>query len=182
VAKRWFRTPHVTARLDDADRISLAGRDWVALHTPGHTADHLCLHDPSSGALLSGDHVLPTITPHISGLMTGDPLAQYMAALDRVAALDGVRSVLPAHGHPFDDLVARVEAIKDHHDRRLGRLSEISDEVGWASVQDITRHLFSPRAWGSMAESEAYAHLEHLRLTGRAERREEGGRLLYLVP
>ena len=24
----------------------LAGREWVSLHTPGHTPDHLCLYDP----------------------------------------------------------------------------------------------------------------------------------------
>ena len=32
-----------------------------------------------------------------------------------------------------------------------------------------------------MAESETYAHLEHLRLLGDAERREEAGHALYLV-
>ena len=35
---------------------------------PGHTEDHLCLFDPTEGVMLSGDHVLPTITPHIGGL------------------------------------------------------------------------------------------------------------------
>ena len=40
------------------------------MHTPGHTADHLCLFDPAEGVLLSGDHVLPTITPHINGIGT----------------------------------------------------------------------------------------------------------------
>ena len=30
-----------------------------------------------------------------------------------------------------------------------------------------------------MADSETYAHLEHLRLSGKATRREEDGRLLY---
>ena len=26
------------------------------MHTPGHTVDHICLHDPQEGILLSGDH------------------------------------------------------------------------------------------------------------------------------
>jgi glyoxylase-like metal-dependent hydrolase (beta-lactamase superfamily II) len=181
VAKRWFRTPRVTTRLDDADHISLAGREWYAMHTPGHTADHLCLHDPETGTLLSGDHVLPTITPHISGLIDGDPLAMYVRSLDRVAGLEGVTRVLPAHGQPFDDLVGRVAAIKEHHDDRLERLRQISDGAGWASVEDLTHELFSKRSWGAMAESETYAHLEHLRFAGQAERREDAGKLLYLV-
>jgi uncharacterized protein YjeT (DUF2065 family) len=41
--------------------------------------------------------------------------------------------------------------------------------------------LFSPRAWGEMAASETYAHLEHLRLSGAAETRRDGTILLYDV-
>ena len=43
------------------------------------------------------------------------------------------------------------------------------------------QHLFSERAWGSMAESETYAHLEHLRLAGQAAAHWEGDLLLYQV-
>jgi hypothetical protein len=43
------------------------------------------------------------------------------------------------------------------------------------------QHLFSPRAWGSMAESETYAHLEHLRLQGNAESEWRDGLLCYEV-
>ena len=57
-----------------------ARREWVALHTPGHTNDHLCLFDAADGIVLTGDHVLPTITPHISGLVAGaDPLNEFFA-------------------------------------------------------------------------------------------------------
>ncbi|MCB1262168.1 MAG: MBL fold metallo-hydrolase, partial [Acidimicrobiales bacterium] len=92
------------------------------LYTPGHTADHLCLFDPTEGVLLAGDHVLPTITPHISGMIEGDPLARYVESLDRIASFDDIRLVLPAHGQPFTRLVARVGEIKAHHDDRLEQL------------------------------------------------------------
>ena len=70
-------TPRPTQRLKDAETVTFARREWVALHTPGHTFDHVCLLDPTEGVLLSGDHVLPTITPHISGFEIGaDPLAR----------------------------------------------------------------------------------------------------------
>jgi hypothetical protein len=39
--------------------------------------------------------------------------------------------------------------------------------------------LFQERSWGSMAESETYAHLEHLRLTGEATVDESGEQLRY---
>jgi glyoxylase-like metal-dependent hydrolase (beta-lactamase superfamily II) len=154
------------------------------LHTPGHTADHFCLHDPATGTLVAGDHVLPTITPHISGLSSSrDPLASFFYSLDRVAEVAGVANVLPAHGHPFSDLRARTSAIKRHHDERLARVIEISSNLGRpAPVRDFTEQLFHQRSWGSMADSETYAHLEHLRLLGRAERHDgPGGVPLYLV-
>ena len=73
---RLLRLPVPSVRLDDAGPIRLARRDWVAMHTPGHTEDHLCLFDPTDGVMLSGDHVLPTITPHIGGFGPyRDPLA-----------------------------------------------------------------------------------------------------------
>ena len=49
----------------------------------------------------------------------------------------------------------------------------------FASVKEFTEQLFAPRSWGSMAESETYAHLEHLRLTGEATVDERGGQLRY---
>jgi glyoxylase-like metal-dependent hydrolase (beta-lactamase superfamily II) len=176
---KWI--PRPTRRLDDADVITLARRDWVAVHTPGHTPDHLCLLDPTEGVLLSGDHVLPTITPHISGMgNTEDPLAEFIDSLNRVEKLEGVTIVLPAHGHPFTDLAGRAEAIKKHHEERLDRLRHASADMGEAgSVHQYMQYLFSERAWGSMAEAETYAHLEHLRLAGQATSHWEDGLLVY---
>jgi glyoxylase-like metal-dependent hydrolase (beta-lactamase superfamily II) len=168
----WMRVPRPTIAVDDQEVVRLGDRDWVAVTTPGHTHDHLCMWSPEDGVLLSGDHVLPTITPHIGGFMGGDPLAAYLANLDKVAALEGITQVLPAHGHPFADLAGRCEAIKDHHATRLAQLVDASDELGWAAVTRWSEILFSPRSRGPMADSETHAHLEHLRLSGRAERRE----------
>ena len=177
----WY-PPRPTHRLADGQVLALAGREWFVRHTPGHTVDHVCLHDPAEGVLLSGDHVLPTITPHISGLPPEvDPLASFFSSLDAMAAIPGVRVVLPAHGHPFTDMAGRVEAIKAHHEDRLRALADASSGLGWATVTDLSHEIFQPRSWGSMAESETYAHLEHLRLLGRAERKADGGGLSYLV-
>jgi glyoxylase-like metal-dependent hydrolase (beta-lactamase superfamily II) len=163
--------PTITRPVEHGDVLELAGREWFVVHTPGHTADHFCLHDPESGVMLAGDHVLPSITPHISGITSSvDPLSTFFYSLDRVAEIAGVRRVLPAHGHPFEDLRKRTEAIKRHHHERLERLRAIAREIGPAPVRAFSEHLFAPRNWGAMAESETYAHLEHLRVAGRAER------------
>ena len=173
--------PRITDTVVGGDVLRLAKRDWFVVHTPGHTEDHFCLHDPDEGVFLAGDHVLPTITPHISGLsLREDPLAAYFESLDRVAEIQSVRRVLPAHGHPFADLAERCRGIQKHHVERLERVRAIGRDLGLATVEAFSHQLFHPRSWGSMADSETYAHLEHLRLQGLAEaRRERDGNLLY---
>lgn len=181
---RGMNVPKVTHPVEQGDVIDLAGREMFVLHTPGHTPDHFCLHDPEAGVFIAGDHVLPTITPHISGISTSeDPLLSFFYSLDRVAELPGITQVLPAHGHPFTDLRGRAGAIKAHHHERLERIRQISRDFGRpASVAEFSRQLFRPRSWGSMAESETYAHLEHLRHAGEAEsHRDRRGLLLYVT-
>jgi glyoxylase-like metal-dependent hydrolase (beta-lactamase superfamily II) len=192
--KMWFRAarafprmrrmPVPTIRLAEAETITLARREWVAVHTPGHTDDHLCLFDPTEGCMLCGDHVLPTITPHIGGLTNRrDPLGTFFDSLDKVGSFgDQVTVALPAHGHPFNDLAGRANAIKVHHAERLQKLRTTSNELGRpASVMEMSTHLFSLRAQGAMADSETFAHLEHLRLAGEMQRRNADGVLEYVL-
>ena len=167
-----FRTPEPTAQVADGTVLHLAGREWLAVHTPGHTVDHLCLWDPLEGVLLAGDHVMPTITPHVAASTEiDDPLAAFLASLQKVNAFEGLRVCLPAHGNPFHDVRGRTEAITRHHAERLDELRDMGRDLIDAPVEIFMQELFSQRAWGDMAASETYAHLEHLRLADEAESR-----------
>jgi glyoxylase-like metal-dependent hydrolase (beta-lactamase superfamily II) len=176
-----FSPPEPTHRVHHGERIRMGGREWFAVHTPGHTVDHVCAWDPETGTLLTGDHVLPSITPHVSGVNMADSLKSYLATLDLVAQLDGVQLGLPAHGHPFTDVPGRVAAIKEHHEERMELLRQASLGLGPASVQQLSREVFPKRHWGVMAESETFAHLEHMAHAGVAERWREGDLLMYRV-
>ncbi len=177
-----FATPRPTIPLVDGQTIRLARREWVAMHTPGHTYDHLCLYDPEFGVVLTGDHVLPSITPHISGMTPdSDPLALFFESLRRMADIADVSVALPAHGHPFTDLGGRAEHIIEHHEERLDIIRDASHELPNGTVEDFMRVLFKERSWGEMAESETYAHLEHLRELGEMSRHADHG-LAHYVP
>ena len=77
-------------------------------------------------------------------------------------------------------IFGRAACIKQHHYERLDEIREIADELGRSDVNSFMKRLFKERSWGDMAESETYAHLEHLRLEGKAEaHRNEQGRLVY---
>jgi len=179
---RYVRPPIPTRHVTGGDHIVLAGREWEVVYTPGHTGDHMCLFDPEARLLISGDHVLPTITPHVPGLSPlADPLGSYLESLQGLRRLGDVALVLPAHGHPFTDLPGRIDQIVAHHEGRLAELQRISAGLGTATVVEFSRELFRRAVWGMMAESETYAHLEYLRLRGRAERFEIDGKIVYRV-
>jgi glyoxylase-like metal-dependent hydrolase (beta-lactamase superfamily II) len=176
----FFTTPRPTRPLVDGQTIELARREWVAMHTPGHTYDHLCLYDPEFGVVLTGDHVLPSITPHISGLSPqADPLDLFFGSLQRMAEMTDVSVALPAHGNPFTDLRGRAEHIIEHHEERLDIIRAALPAQPNGTVVEFMRVLFKERSWGDMAESETYAHLEHLRERGELERHFDAGIARY---
>ncbi len=174
--KNWFKTPKPTQTVADAQTIKLARREWVAVYTPGHTFDHLCLYDPESKIMLSGDHILPTITPHIAGITgSSDPMASFFSSLKRMHSFADVELVLPAHGHPFTDLTGRADDIITHHEMRLDIIRDSAKELEEGTVNEYMQRLFKPRAWGMMAESETYAHLLHLAELGEVRAGQKDG-------
>lgn len=183
LSKLW-QPPKPSKRVIDGETIMLGDREWTHVHTPGHTADHLCLLDSTEGIFVSGDHLLPTITPHISGLTNQvEPLGEFFESLERMHTFDEVKVVLPAHGLEFHDLSGRSTEIIDHHHERLATLTEAAVHAtdNELTVPEYSQHLFKPRSWGPMADSETFAHLEHLRQTGRAEARPVEGQLRYRI-
>ena len=178
-----FGMPEPTQPLVDGQTVKLARREWVAMHTPGHTHDHLCLYDPEHGVVFTGDHVLPTITPHISGMAEeADPLALFFDSLRRMADISAASVALPAHGKPFTDLGGRALDIIDHHEDRLNIIRTAQPDLPNGSVADFMRVLFRERSWGDMAESETYAHLEHLRELGEVTRQNDDAGFARYAP
>ena len=182
--RQWASIPTPTLRLVDAAPLSLGKREFSAIFTPGHTHDHLCLIDADSKILFTGDHVLPTITPHVSG-MAGveagrDSIDDFLTSLGRVGSITSVELALPAHGAPFTNLTERTNDIAAHHDERLNELIGIASGLGAANVETYMKELFSERAWGELALSETYAHLEHLASTEKLTRfTSSDGEFLY---
>jgi glyoxylase-like metal-dependent hydrolase (beta-lactamase superfamily II) len=66
-------------------------------HAPGHGAVFL----PGTGVLVAGDMCSDVEIPLLD-LAGSDPLGDYRAGLERLAAVPGVRQVVPGHGHPGD--------------------------------------------------------------------------------
>jgi glyoxylase-like metal-dependent hydrolase (beta-lactamase superfamily II) len=109
--------------IEDGTKPEVPGWDLLAIWTPGHSPGHLCFHEPRYQLMLSGDHVLPRITPNIAfhPQAGADPLGDFLASLDRVATFP-TDEVLPAHEHRFVGLPERVAELRAHHEQlRRGR-------------------------------------------------------------
>lgn len=155
--------------LDDGDLVPLAGRQLRAVWTPGHTPGHLCLQEVEARLLLTGDHVLPRITPNI-GLYPGadrDALAQFLTSLQRVADYDD-HDALPAHEWRFRGLAARSRELQDHHRARLQEVLRVVGELVDPTLWQVAERLTWSRPWAEIgmmtfgALAETGAHVRHL--------------------
>ncbi|WP_348787071.1 MBL fold metallo-hydrolase [Leifsonia sp. NPDC080035] len=125
----------------DGELLAVPGRRVRALWTPGHTPGHLCLHVEDAGLLLTGDHVLPTVNSGLGlgGPTADDPIADYLAALDRVAALDdGTLLALPGHEDPFTGVGERCFALAEHHRRRTREVAAHPGGTVWETAATLT--------------------------------------------
>ena len=85
------------------------------------------------------------------------------------------------HDEYRDELAEQLRNTNDQIER-LQKLRDTSADLSRpASVMEFATHLFSPRAQGAMADSEAFAHLEHLRIMGDFERRDNSGTFEYVL-
>ncbi|UCH31529.1 MAG: MBL fold metallo-hydrolase [Candidatus Bathyarchaeota archaeon] len=103
----------------DGQEISIGDYSFQVLWTPGHSPGHICLYEPTMKILFSGDHLLPSITSHVSQYIEDmDPLNDYLASLTKIEKLD-VDEVLPAHENKFSHYRERITQLREHHKHRL---------------------------------------------------------------
>ncbi len=178
--------PDVT--LEDGEVFEFDGWSFEAIWTPGHTPGHVCLYERNHRLMLTGDHVLPHITPNVSLHQEQEgtsPLADFQDSLRKVAAYDTALA-LPAHEFNIRDLPARAQGLIDHHVERLDEVclaiggsastaGAISSRVHWNTGPFEEFSIFSKRS----ALGETLSHLVVLEDAGRVRRVESDGLVLW---
>jgi glyoxylase-like metal-dependent hydrolase (beta-lactamase superfamily II) len=120
--------------------------------------------------LISGDMVLPRISTNVSVFAVepeGNPLAHYLASLDKFADLPEDTLVLPSHGKPFRGLHVRIAQLRAHHNARLEEVRAACSVP--RSAVDIVPLMFRRQLDAhqlSFAVGEALAHLHMLWYAG----------------
>jgi glyoxylase-like metal-dependent hydrolase (beta-lactamase superfamily II) len=175
-------------RLQQGDVIHAAGRDWDIHIGAGHAPEHLTLWSRDCNLVISGDQILPSISPNIGVYATepeADPLADWLEACERLSVLAREdHLVLGGHKLPFTGLPFRMRQLIDNHHGGLRRLLAHLDTPHTAG--DCFGPLFKRKidagTYG-LALVETVAHLNHLHRLGLVTRvaREDGAWLWQAV-
>jgi len=166
--------------LGDGDVVRIGTLNVTALHTPGHSADHLCFWLDGDRALFTGDLILGSGSSMVT-YPEGD-VAAYLRSLDRVASLRP-RLLFPGHWDPVTDAMGKIEEYRAH---RLAREAQVLAEVsrGAGTARDLTRRVYGNLDDQLMvaAEMTMRAHLRKLVDEGAVRASGTGDREVFASP
>jgi glyoxylase-like metal-dependent hydrolase (beta-lactamase superfamily II) len=133
--------PAVTDVLADGGTVRSDEGTLRALHTPGHTQEHLCFLWEERRALFAGDLVLgegeTTWVAEYPGCV-----ADYLNSLAKVRALE-VAVIYPSHGPPLTSPDAALERFEAH---RRSRIQQVEDVL--ARAPDVDLETLLDRVYG----------------------------------
>ncbi|TPE59245.1 MBL fold metallo-hydrolase [Sandaracinobacter neustonicus] len=159
--------PHYAPDQVLADGESVSGPGWTltAVHTPGHTSNHLCFALEEEGALFSGDHVMGWSTSVVAP-PDGD-MAAYMASLQKLLERPDTR-YFPTHGAPVEEPQRLVRAMIGHRRQRENQILALLG-AGPRAIPALVEQMYAaidPRLWPAAGRS-VLAHLIDLQARGR---------------
>ncbi|MEO1083263.1 MAG: MBL fold metallo-hydrolase [Acidobacteriota bacterium] len=150
-------------RVDEVfDSGPIVGGELEVIPVPGHCSGQVCVR--VDDVLLTADHVLADITPHLSpeSITRHTGMAHYLDSLDTVEGLGGISLGLGGHHGPILDVRARLDEIRGHHRRRLDEVLGLCREP--RSIVELSRSLFGrvESYHVLLAVFETGAHVEYL--------------------
>jgi len=163
--------PEHFRKIAEDDIIDIGGRGWRVIVGTGHSPEHACLYCDEAKVLISGDQILPKITPNVSvwpQFPEMNPLNLFLGSLGKFRGLDTETLVLPSHNWPFQGLIERLDQLAHHHDERLDEVVAVCAEP--QSGTQVLKHLFKRELDSHQlffAIGESLAHLHYLEGQGR---------------
>ena len=176
--------------MEDGDEVVVGRRRLQMVAAPGHTPGNAVLFEQETGALFSGDQVIPGSIPNPGwhfDLTTEPPrrfrsLPAFVASLQKVGALS-VQRLYPGHGEHSDAVEAELDRSRRHHMKRQRQLSDALTE-GPQTPYELMRVLFprlpDRRLWQAMAE--VVGQIDSMVESGEAEEVEDGETLRIRRP
>ena len=106
---------------------AMTGTGWTlrAVHTPGHTSNHLCFALEESGALFTGDHVMGWSTSVV--IPPDGDMGDYLKSLEHLQSRED-RVYYSAHGAPIDKPRQLVRGMIGHRRQRENQILRLMGE------------------------------------------------------
>lgn len=167
--------------LDEGDRLTAGGSEWLTFFCPGHSGDLICLYRAEDRTLLGSDHLLSHISSnalleptHSPTMARRRPLIEYWRSLDRIDGVSIAR-ILPGHGEIISDHHGLLVERRRQRDRRLARIEALISErplTAWEIAQGLFPNLGNLDIF--LALSEVVGHLDMLLGDGSVLEEQEG--------
>lgn len=144
------------------------GPDWTltALHTPGHTSNHVCYALAEERVLFSGDHVMGWSTSVVSP--PDGSMGDYLAQLERIRAME-FDTIWPTHGPAITDTAPFLDAYIAHRRQREAQiLAQL--QAGQTTIRDMVSVMYADvdKRLHPAAAHSVLAHMIHLVQQGQA--------------
>ena len=158
--------PQSVIRICDGDHLEINRNAWEIIVGAGHAPEHACLYSRDLGVLISGDQILPRISPNVSVWPLepeANPLKLFLESLEKFRRIPEETIILPSHDWPFKGLSGRLDELYEHHQERLNVTLEICSRP--VSALEIQRTLFKKKLDNHQlffAVGEALAHAHYL--------------------
>ena len=122
-----------TVELNDGDDIMIGPYEFRVIHTPGHAAEGIVLHNRQAKLLISSDTLwkndMAVMTLQIEGSAA---IFHMLESLEKLEALD-VQMVYPGHGPPFKDMQKAITRTR----KRLNYFLIHRDQIGLDLLKKI---------------------------------------------
>ena len=126
-------------RVTDREIIAGNGFTFEAVHTPGHTSNHMSYALKEEKALFTGDHVMGWSTTVVTP-PDGD-MADYIASIEKLERRDDA-ILYPTHGAPVTDPKPFLAAYREH---RLDREAQVLASIvaGRDTIPAMVAHMYA---------------------------------------
>ena len=151
--------------IEDGDVFTGPGWTLRALHTPGHTSNHVCYALEEERCLFSGDHVMAWSTSVVSP--PDGSMGDYIAQLERIRAMD-FAVIRPTHGTAIENPAPFLDAYIEHRRTRERQiLAEMS--TGKTDIRAMVASMYADidKRLHPAAAHSVLAHMIHLVEQGR---------------
>ena len=158
--------PVAYTRIKEGGSVEINNETWTFHAFSGHCPEHICLLNDERNILISGDQILPNISPNIGVPFyepAANPLQDYLDSLAILITFNADMTVLPSHGRVFKGIQQRSQKLMDGHNKHLDLLRDFCTVP--RTGKEVTEIMFGTRLTLfnlSLGVGEAMAHLNYL--------------------